>query len=226
MASESSSLSQQQQITHASHVHFECDDGGIQGSHNQLNINQQVIAYCLIWGLNVDIGNIIFSDLVAKLLNGKKVRVPSACYSVQSTTNKKSKKKKNPASFKPKTSKIVREALPTTQVTDTQHAKETVATSDATMSVYASESTEDLRNQTKLADAEKVQEQIHEEIKEDFGIKSLRNGIGSLLADKELTKADSDLESMPDDENESIYGFEAAADDDDEDAHSEHNVEL
>ncbi|GJZ26114.1 hypothetical protein Tco_0570367 [Tanacetum coccineum] len=46
--------------------------GGMHGSHDQLNINQQVIAYCLIWGLDIDIGNIIFSDLVAKLLNGKK----------------------------------------------------------------------------------------------------------------------------------------------------------
>ncbi|GJV86646.1 uncharacterized mitochondrial protein-like protein [Tanacetum coccineum] len=54
--------------------------GGMKGSHDQLNINQQVIAYSLIWGLNVDIGNILFSDLVSKLLNGKKGREPNVCY--------------------------------------------------------------------------------------------------------------------------------------------------
>ncbi|GKG20704.1 hypothetical protein Tco_0380505, partial [Tanacetum coccineum] len=45
-----------------------------------LNINQQVIAYNLIWGLNVDISNIIFSDLVAKLHNRKKGRETKVCY--------------------------------------------------------------------------------------------------------------------------------------------------
>ncbi|GKD37270.1 hypothetical protein Tco_1257477, partial [Tanacetum coccineum] len=33
------------------------------GSHDQLNINQQTIAYSLIWGLEIDIRAIIFSDL-------------------------------------------------------------------------------------------------------------------------------------------------------------------
>ncbi|GJS92362.1 hypothetical protein Tco_0799330 [Tanacetum coccineum] len=46
--------------------------GGMHGSHDQLNANHQLIAYSLIWGLNIDIGNILFSDLIAKLLNSKK----------------------------------------------------------------------------------------------------------------------------------------------------------
>ncbi|GKF27270.1 hypothetical protein Tco_0083164 [Tanacetum coccineum] len=49
---------------------------------------------------------------------------------------------------------------------------------------------------------------------------------GSLLADKELTKADSDLESMPDDEIESVSGFEADTNDDDEKNRYEHKEEL
>nr|GEW81738.1 hypothetical protein [Tanacetum cinerariifolium] len=54
--------------------------GGMQGSHDRLTINQQVIAYILIWGLDVDIGNIIFSELVAKLQSRKKGRLPNAYY--------------------------------------------------------------------------------------------------------------------------------------------------
>ncbi|GJS02120.1 hypothetical protein Tco_0318628 [Tanacetum coccineum] len=69
-------------------------------------------------------------------------------------TDKKSKKKKNPASSKPKTSKIVRESSPIKQVTDTQHAEEPVAT-DTTKGIESSESAEELRNQTKPVDAEK-----------------------------------------------------------------------
>nr|GEX16190.1 hypothetical protein [Tanacetum cinerariifolium] len=48
--------------------------GGMQGSHDQMNLNQQTIAYCPIWGLEIDIGAIIFSDLIHKLQNGKKNR--------------------------------------------------------------------------------------------------------------------------------------------------------
>ncbi|GJS74887.1 hypothetical protein Tco_0724768 [Tanacetum coccineum] len=46
--------------------------GGMQGSHDQMNLKQQTIAYCLIWGLEIDIRAIIFSDLTHKLQNGKK----------------------------------------------------------------------------------------------------------------------------------------------------------
>nr|GEV23402.1 uncharacterized mitochondrial protein AtMg00810-like [Tanacetum cinerariifolium] len=48
--------------------------GGMQGSHDQINLNQQKIAYCLIWGLETDIEGIIFLNLVHKLQNGKKNR--------------------------------------------------------------------------------------------------------------------------------------------------------
>ncbi|GJX37704.1 hypothetical protein Tco_0251007 [Tanacetum coccineum] len=48
--------------------------GGMQGSYDHLNTNYQVIAYSLIWGLDVDMGNIIFSKLVVKLVNCKKDR--------------------------------------------------------------------------------------------------------------------------------------------------------
>ncbi|GJT91696.1 hypothetical protein Tco_1080541 [Tanacetum coccineum] len=41
--------------------------GGMQGSHDQLNLNQQTIAYSLIWGLEIDIRGIIFSDLIYKI---------------------------------------------------------------------------------------------------------------------------------------------------------------
>nr|GEU89565.1 hypothetical protein [Tanacetum cinerariifolium] len=67
--------------------------------------------------------------------------------------DKKSKKKKNPPSSKPKTSKIVRESSPIKQVTKTQHAKKSVATTNTTKRIESSESVEDLRNQTKPADA-------------------------------------------------------------------------
>ncbi|GJV04137.1 hypothetical protein Tco_1337706 [Tanacetum coccineum] len=52
----------------------------ILGSHDQLNLNKQTIAYRLIWGLEVDIGAIIVSDLVYKLQNRKKIREPNICY--------------------------------------------------------------------------------------------------------------------------------------------------
>ncbi|GKF86258.1 hypothetical protein Tco_0254085, partial [Tanacetum coccineum] len=58
-------------------------------------------------------------------------------------TDKKSEKKKNPASFKPKTLKIVRESSLIKQVTETQHVEESVTIGDATKSVDAFESTEE-----------------------------------------------------------------------------------
>ncbi|GJZ93378.1 retrovirus-related pol polyprotein from transposon TNT 1-94 [Tanacetum coccineum] len=41
--------------------------GGMQGSHDQLNVNQQTIVYCLCWGLSVCIASILFSDRIAQL---------------------------------------------------------------------------------------------------------------------------------------------------------------
>ncbi|GJX98739.1 hypothetical protein Tco_0355758 [Tanacetum coccineum] len=54
--------------------------GGMQESHDQLNINQQMIAYSLCWGLDIDIGNILFSDLVIKLTTGTKGKEQNICY--------------------------------------------------------------------------------------------------------------------------------------------------
>nr|GEY42497.1 hypothetical protein [Tanacetum cinerariifolium] len=55
--------------------------GGNQGSHDQLNINQQMIAHALCWGVNINIAGILFSDLVSKLtVGGKKWREKNICY--------------------------------------------------------------------------------------------------------------------------------------------------
>ncbi|GJV14140.1 hypothetical protein Tco_1359463 [Tanacetum coccineum] len=291
--------------------------GGMQGSHDQLNINQQVIAYSLIRGLNVDIGNILFSNLVAKLTNDKKGKELNVCYTrflsliienllgeaykndklatfkpyhisaapfktpstsevaltshmlkvakisieteltliissrkvnaydtadkslsetivhfvvqPKAPTGKKSKKKKIPSSSKSKTSHYVRRSKTKETVTDTQHAKDSMATADTIKSLDASELAEELRNQPEIVDATKVHETIVEEaVKDSFvidsGIKSLRNVnldelikdqkvddaeitfVGSSPFDQEMVEADFDLESMPYDEIMSIYG--------------------
>ncbi|GJX37572.1 retrovirus-related pol polyprotein from transposon TNT 1-94 [Tanacetum coccineum] len=70
-------------------------------------------------------------------------------------TDLKAKKKKIPPSSKPKSSYKVRVILPKKQVTETQHAEETVAIVDATQSLEVSESVEDQVNQPKTAEAEK-----------------------------------------------------------------------
>ncbi|GKF67512.1 hypothetical protein Tco_0197191 [Tanacetum coccineum] len=41
--------------------------GGNHSSHDQLNVNKQVIAYALCWGLGIDIACILYGDLVTKL---------------------------------------------------------------------------------------------------------------------------------------------------------------
>ncbi|GJV97553.1 hypothetical protein Tco_1549130 [Tanacetum coccineum] len=55
--------------------------GGNQGSHDQLNINQQMIAYALCWGLIINITGILYDDLISKLTaGGKKGREKNICY--------------------------------------------------------------------------------------------------------------------------------------------------
>ncbi|GJZ33970.1 hypothetical protein Tco_0579406 [Tanacetum coccineum] len=56
----------------------------MQGSHDQLNVNQQIIAYCLCWGLDIDIANILFSNLIVQFhpLTGKKERKSNICYTI------------------------------------------------------------------------------------------------------------------------------------------------
>ncbi|GKD16465.1 hypothetical protein Tco_1205623, partial [Tanacetum coccineum] len=50
----------------------------------------------------------------------------------KATTDKKSRKKKNTASSKPKTLKIIRESFPSPQVADTQPVEESMTIADAT----------------------------------------------------------------------------------------------
>ncbi|GJU29493.1 hypothetical protein Tco_1173082 [Tanacetum coccineum] len=54
----------------------------MKGAHDQLNVNQQTIAYCLCWGLEIDIAEILFSDLIATLhpTTGKQERKANICY--------------------------------------------------------------------------------------------------------------------------------------------------
>ncbi|GJV32406.1 hypothetical protein Tco_1392806 [Tanacetum coccineum] len=54
--------------------------GGMHGSHDQMNFSQQTIVYCLIFRLEINIGDIIFKDLINKLQNGKKNRKKNVCY--------------------------------------------------------------------------------------------------------------------------------------------------
>ncbi|GKA10664.1 retrovirus-related pol polyprotein from transposon TNT 1-94 [Tanacetum coccineum] len=70
-------------------------------------------------------------------------------------TNKKSRNKKISFSTQQKTLQVIRESSAPTQVADTQHAKDPVATADTTQSLDASESTEEQGNQPKTNDATK-----------------------------------------------------------------------
>ncbi|GJY18395.1 hypothetical protein Tco_0389886 [Tanacetum coccineum] len=55
--------------------------GGNQGSHDPLNVNQQMIAFALCWDININIAGILYNDLVAKLtIGGKKGREKNICY--------------------------------------------------------------------------------------------------------------------------------------------------
>ncbi|GJR40651.1 hypothetical protein Tco_1098698 [Tanacetum coccineum] len=135
------------------------------GSQDQLNVNQQTIAYCLCWGLEFDIANILFSDLIASL---------------HPTTAKPKRKANISSTFKPTLKNEValmthmckvtalspdpiktllpssrgvnddettdKETSPSLQVAETQPAEETVATADATQSLDASESTKEKLN--------------------------------------------------------------------------------
>ncbi|GKE97120.1 hypothetical protein Tco_1581975 [Tanacetum coccineum] len=68
-------------------------------------------------------------DATDKSLSGTNVQLVTQ---PKAKTDKKSRKKKIPSSTQPKTSQVIRESSPPTQVADTQHAKEPVATADTT----------------------------------------------------------------------------------------------
>ncbi|GJR51732.1 hypothetical protein Tco_1402253 [Tanacetum coccineum] len=92
-------------------------------------------------------------DTADKSLSGTVVQ---SVTQLKASTDKKSKRKKNPSSSGPKTFKIVKESSKK-KVAATQLSEESVATADATKSLEASVSAEELRNQPKPADAEKGQ---------------------------------------------------------------------
>ncbi|GJV15599.1 hypothetical protein Tco_1360922 [Tanacetum coccineum] len=153
----------------------------------------------------------------------------------KASTDQKLRKKKISSSSKPKTSKNVRQSKPKKTVVDTQHVEESVATVDATKSLEASKSVEELRNQPKTADAEKLRrllaidsriksfgnvnlddllkdQEVNEEAKESpFEIEFEIKFIGK--ADQEMEEADSDLESMPNNEIMSVLGNDNEDDD-------------
>ncbi|GKC10132.1 hypothetical protein Tco_1001742 [Tanacetum coccineum] len=193
----------------------------MQGSHDQLNVNQQTIAYCLCWGLEIDIAEILFSDLIASLHppTGKQERKANICYTrylslimehllkdAYKNENLMSLKAHNitPTTFKPtleneialtahmfkvaalspdpiksflppsrEALQSIRESSPTTQVAETQPVEETVATADATKSLYAFESAEEQVNQPKTVEAEKVLDQNDQEEVKEYGLESM-----------------------------------------------------
>nr|GEV62965.1 hypothetical protein [Tanacetum cinerariifolium] len=155
-----------------------------------MNLNQQIVAYCLIWRLEIDIRTIIFSDLIHKLQNGKKNRELNLYYtSFLSLILEKllggnyvsndlslvklhtiipaSFKKPIPPTSKPKSPYKVKVILPKKQVTETQYAEVTVGTVNANKSLVAFELAEEQGNQPSATKAKMVLDQnIKEEVKD------------------------------------------------------------
>nr|GEW16066.1 hypothetical protein [Tanacetum cinerariifolium] len=152
-------------------------------------------------------------------------------------TDLKSKKKKISPSSQPKSSYKVRVILTKTQVAETQHAEETVATADATKNLDTSESTKEQVNQPKIAEAEKGQrmaiihfitnspfqltnlcrykkKNIQEEVKE-FGLESMKDITFDQIMDEidQKNKDTKKAESPYDTESEIkiIKSFQATA---------------
>ncbi|GJR59843.1 retrovirus-related pol polyprotein from transposon TNT 1-94 [Tanacetum coccineum] len=147
-------------------------------------------------GVNVD-------DTADKSLSGTVVQPVTQS---KAPTDKKSKKNKNPTSSKLKTSKTVKESSLTTKFADTQYVE-----------IWVLRSPFDTKSKIKFDGKEKDFLDMN-----DYGIEI--NLIGS-SRDPEFQEGDSDLESMPDNEIESVSGFEADTDDD-QDNHSKHKEEL
>nr|GEV77224.1 hypothetical protein [Tanacetum cinerariifolium] len=131
-------------------------------------------------------GRVNADDTVDKSLFGTSVQPLNQ---PKAPTDKKTKKKKNLASSKPKISKIVKESSLIKQVADTQHAEEPVA-SDTTKELYG----------------HAEESPFETESKSNFTGKEFTNVVAdstlfdSLFLDEEIKEADSDLKSMPDDE--------------------------
>ncbi|GJT15511.1 retrovirus-related pol polyprotein from transposon TNT 1-94 [Tanacetum coccineum] len=144
-------------------------------------------------------------------------------------TDPKTKKKRIPPSSKPKSPYKGRVILPKKQVAETQYAKVTVATTDATKSLVAFELAEEQGNQLSATEAKKAtgaQENAKSPYDTESKIKIIKSYqaatiSGSLLIhqsssydqDKDVKEGDaskslSGLRSMPDDDLASISSFE------------------
>ncbi|GJR69565.1 hypothetical protein Tco_0015630 [Tanacetum coccineum] len=211
-------------------------------------IKSQLADYDVLYdkGLNVDIGNIIFSDLIAKLQNGKKGSEPNVCYTRFLSLMIEHL--------------LVAKLLP--------EPEETLILPSG--GVNADDTADKSLSET---DVQLVHEHIDEEVVEDFGIKSLGNVsfyelygndenrsvdanpfdteskikfirkevpkpitqlnpskfkdkftnvvadstlVTSLFLDEEMKETDSDLESMPDDEIMSMSDNDEVIDDSEE----------
>nr|GEY08601.1 hypothetical protein [Tanacetum cinerariifolium] len=131
---------------------------GMQGSHDQLNIKQQMIAYNLFWGLDIDIGSVYKNN---KLKTFKPHHISTTTFKIPSAL-------KVALTFHMlKVAKLLPEPEETLILSSEIHVEEPVSTADTTKSVDAFESAEVLGNRPKPTDVEKVEE--------DFGIKSLGN---------------------------------------------------
>ncbi|GJW57436.1 hypothetical protein Tco_0104167 [Tanacetum coccineum] len=125
MASDASSR-QQPKLTPASNVHFECEDVA--------KLSKQPEKPLILPYEEVNTNTLDKSLSETFVQHGAQSKA---------TADKKSKKKRNHPSSKPKTSKIVRESSSSTQVADTQHTEEPVTTADATKGLDASELAEE-----------------------------------------------------------------------------------
>ncbi|GJU69303.1 hypothetical protein Tco_1255562 [Tanacetum coccineum] len=136
MALESSSQ-QPKQVTHASNVGLECDKDLVAKLTNGKKKRETNIYYTIYLSLIFEhlLGNAYKNDKLKSFkphhISATSFKIPSANGPVgqsKASTDKKSRKKKNPSSSQPKTLKIVRESTSKKQVAETQHAEVLVAT--------------------------------------------------------------------------------------------------
>ncbi|GJZ24005.1 hypothetical protein Tco_0561464 [Tanacetum coccineum] len=164
----------------------------------------KTITFLLSWEVNVD-------DTADKSLSRAFVQPVTR---PKAPTDLKTKKKRIPPSSKPKSPYKVRVILPKKQVVETQHAKVTVATTNATKSLVASELAEEQGNQpsgTKTKKITVLDQNIEEEVKDDGFVAMEEDEINITPKDAkegEASKSLSGLRFMPDDDLASVFGFE------------------
>nr|GFA50429.1 hypothetical protein [Tanacetum cinerariifolium] len=167
MDSESTSSQQSSHLSPSSKVKVKCKDGIIAfnnavtllehtnnlyhpmlGLLSNSKLSQEPESYLILSSEKVNADETI--DKSSSRTSVQPVTQPKA------PTDLKPKTKKIPPSSKPNSSYNVRVILPKTQVGETQHVEETVATVDATKSLDTSESAEEQVNHPRTAEAEKV----------------------------------------------------------------------